>query len=192
MTGGSRLQRGTLEWTGEHWISMLRTDHGTDSAVVSHYSLRISPAGEGNVAVVRVGGEDGLHAVCTDNADLLDWALPRLFGGSAYWHAELPVAESTFSRWGDATREAGWRIDTVAGRRVVTGWTVAAPPEVLNTPWRDDQEVFSILYFTDQASVELDGVAIAGSPYPRDIWQDALGGERSSCVFALSESFFTV
>ena len=121
--GSSRLQRGTLEWTGEHWISMLRPGGGTargaggadtedsadtaDIAVVSHYSLRISPAGEGNVAVARVGGEGGdggLHAVCTDNAALLDWAIPRLFGGSAYWHATLPVYESTFTRWGDATR----------------------------------------------------------------------------------------
>jgi hypothetical protein len=192
-TASSPLQRGSLEWTGEHWISMLRPPGSVqDSAVVSHYSLRICPRGEGNVAVVRIGGEEGVHAVCTDNADMLDWAIPRCFERAAYWHAGLPVLESTFTRWGDATREAGWRIQTEDGHEIVTGWTVTDPPVVMNTPWRDDQEVFSILYFTDEATVELDGGAVAGNPYPRDIWKDTLGGDRSSCVFALSESFFNL
>lgn len=78
------------------------------------------------------------------------------------------------------------------GHVIVSGWTVTDPPIVLNTPWRNDQETFSILYFTDQATVELDGKPIEGSPYLRDIWRDTLGGDRSSCVFALSESFFSM
>ena len=187
----SRLQGGTLEWTGEHWMSMLRLQGSSqDSAIVSHFSMKISPRGEGNVAVVRIGGEEGFHAVCTDNAGILEFVIPRCFERVSYWQAGLPVIESAFTRWGDATREPGWRIETEDGHTIVTGWTVTDPPVVLNSPWRNNQEVFSILYFTQEATVELDSNPIEGRPYLRDIWQDTLGGERSSCVFALSESFF--
>ena len=33
---------------------------------------------------------------------------------------------------------------------------------------------------------------IEGEPYRRDIWQQSIGGERSSCVVALSETFIEV
>ncbi|MBI81924.1 MAG: hypothetical protein CMJ81_01885 [Planctomycetaceae bacterium] len=103
-----------------------------------------------------------------------------------------PVVHGTFTRWGDATHNPGWRMEMEDGHVIVSGWTVADPPIVLNTPWKNGQETFSILYFTDQATVELDGKPIEGSPYLRDIWQETLGGDRSSCVLALSESFFSM
>ncbi len=78
------------------------------------------------------------------------------------------------------------------GHVIVSGWTVTDPPIVLNTPRRNDQETFSILYFTDQATLEPNSKPIEGAPYLRDIWQDTLAGDRSSCVFALSESFFSM
>ncbi len=189
----STRQRGTLQWTGEHWVAMLRReDTGDDTAIVSHYSLRISPAGEGNVAVIRITGENGLHAVCTDQPQLLDFALPRFFSKVSYWRPDLPALRCQFTRTGDATRDPGWRIETESNRTIEVRWRISQPPEVINTPWRNNQDVFSILYFTDRATVQLDGEPFLGQPYLRDIWRDTLGGDRSSCVVALAESFFDV
>jgi len=187
----STLQPGKLEWTGEHWVVMLRPDGSdADSAIVSHFAIRVGPGGEGNVAIVRIGGDDGIHAVCTDNPDAAAFALPRFFHRLAYYDESMPTIRCSFTRTGDATRNPGWRIETNQGRIIETKWIVSDQPIVLNSPWRDGKHVFSILYFTEEATVTLDGVVISGKTYPRDIWRDSIGGDRSSCVFALSESFF--
>ena len=33
---------------------------------------------------------------------------------------------------------------------------------------------------------------VARDPYLRDIWRPSIGGDRRSCVFAISESLLTV
>ena len=48
-------------------------------------------------------------------------------------------------------------------------------------------EHFTLLFFTDAASVQRDGQSIEGQPYLHDIWKPSIGGERSSCVIALAE-----
>ena len=68
---------GALTWSGEHWICMLREPGSDDTAVVSHYHLRVSPAGPGNVAVIHVPGTDGAHVVATDNDDAATFARER-------------------------------------------------------------------------------------------------------------------
>ena len=192
--GQSRLQRGTLQWTGEHWVAMLRPAvSDRDSAIVSLFALRYSPAGEGHVAVVRIDqGVNRFESLCTDNENLLPFAVPRLFERAAYWKLDLPVTRCRFARTGDATRDPGWRIEPAAGDEVEVRWIVEEPPITVNTPWRNDQDVFSILSFTEEAQVHLGGRRVEGRPYLRDIWRDSIGGERSSCCFALAESFFDV
>ena len=34
-----------------------------------------------------------------------------------------------------------------------------------------------------------DGEAVEGQPFTTDIWHDSIGGDRSSCCFALAETF---
>ena len=46
------IVQGDLSWSGEHWICMLREPGSEETSVVSHYHLRVSPAGPGNVAVI--------------------------------------------------------------------------------------------------------------------------------------------
>ena len=47
---------------------------------------------------------------------------------------------------------------------------------------------FSILFFTQAATITADGHTVPGQPYPRDIWGKYLDpGTRSSCVFAFAE-----
>jgi len=40
--------------------------------------------------------------------------------------------------------------------------------------------------------MKLDGRAVEGKPYTRDIWKKSIGGDRSSCVFALAETFIRI
>ena len=49
-------------------------------------------------------------------------------------------------------------------------------------------QIFSLLYFTHETEISVDGMAVHGAPYTRDIWRASIGGDRSSCVFALAET----
>ena len=183
------VSTGKLVWSGEHWVRMLRRD-GADraSAIVSHYSLRYSPGGSGNVAVVRIDADEPLHCVCTDNRECTRFAVERFFRRVDYFDAALPVMDATFERRGDIRRDPGWSIRT-ADRNIVTRWTVTEPPIIAHGSFRAGQDTFTLLFFTDHASARLDDRETEGRPFPRDIWRDSIGGDRSSCVFALAETF---
>ena len=124
------IVRGTLSWSGEHWICMLREPGSGDTAVVSHYHLRHSPAGPGNVAVIHVPGADGAHVMATDNEPAAAFAKERFFAGrSDYFHGDLPVRPASFARIGEGRPGAGWsyRFD---GTEVAARWFVREPPVV--------------------------------------------------------------
>ena len=53
-----------------------------------------------------------------------------------------------------------------------------APPRIVST----------LLVFADEGRSDLDGRAVDGRPYPRDVWKPNLGRPMSSCVFALAET----
>lgn len=180
------VHAGKLIWLGEHWINALRPEGGPTS-IVSLFHTRYSSAGEGNAALVRIGGNDGLHAICADSDELAHYLTERFFRNVDYFEAGLPVLASRFSRVGDIRRDPGWIIEA-GGRRVVARWQVAMPPVVADGSFRAGTEHFTVLFFSDKASLELDSQAIAGRPYPRDIWQPSIGGQRSSCVLALAET----
>lgn len=66
------------------------------------------------------------------------------------------------------------------------------PPVIMSGYWPKDEvprDVFSLLYFTEGAFIAIDGRSIEGEPYQRDIWRQSIGGDRSSSVFALAETF---
>src|SRR5438046_6472604 len=89
------IHTGNLLWLGEHWINSLRpTGVEKPSAIVSHFHTRYSPAGEGNAALIRIGGPKGFHAVCTDNAELGRFVTERFFKRVDYFDAGLPTAEA--------------------------------------------------------------------------------------------------
>jgi hypothetical protein len=184
------IKKSTLHWSGEHWVLMLRVPGGNEpDAIVSHFSLRYSPGGEGNVAVVRLGGEEGFHAVCTDNPEAASFALGQFFENRvAYFRDDLPRVDAAFTRHGDTRRASGWVIETEQ-HRIVTRWDITEPPVIADGPFRSGSEMFTVLFFTHSASVELDGNPLPGQPFLRDIWRPSIGGDRSSCVFALAETF---
>ena len=255
------IVRGDLSWSGEHWICMLRQPGSEDTAVVSHYRLRVSPAGPGNVAIIHVPGADGAHVIATDNDDAAVFAKERFFAGRVdYFQGDLPVRQATFERIGEGQPGSGWSY-RFAGTEVSARWFVREPPVVAHGHLRPGNWCFTVLY-AEEAELHLNAAcrarhspatsgappsaataapastpwprpssirskkpcAVAGSPPPaprrrywcftvlylsrtpeeaelhlngrrvpgrgadftRDIWRTSIGGDRSSCVYALA------
>lgn len=183
------LNSGELLWSGEHWIVFLREEGASsDSAKVSLYHTRWSPAGEGNVALIRHATAKEWNAVVTDNRELAAWIAKHFFVSSDYYDPALPVVDGVFSRLGDIREEPMWLIGA-GDRGLMAGWKVKEPPVIASGEFSEGHEHFTILCFTDEAWIEVGGKPVPGRPYPRDIWKPSIGGERSSCVFALAETF---
>ena len=88
-------------------------------------------------------------------------------------------------------------------------WSIQTPDLDLQVVWRafetpvvsyrgDDPEVyaqrslFNVLLFAREAEVHANGVRIDGAPYTDGRWRPVIGGgDRSSCVVALAETFIT-
>ena len=182
------VHSGQLIWSGEHWINALRPEGAeSPSAWISLFHTRYSSAGEGNVAQVMISGETGFSIVCTDSRELTQWITSMFLSRSSYYDRDAPVVEARFQRTGDITRDPEWLIETDK-HRVVARWHVTEPPVIADGSFRSGSEHFTLLFFTDNATVELDGRSIDGKPFRRDIWKPTIGGERSSCVFALAET----
>lgn len=182
------INEGKLLWSGEHWINYIRKDgEDEDSARVSLYHTRYSLAGEGTVAYVTIGGDEGFEGICTDNAELVPYLSDIM---RPPFNVKMPVYEATFKRTGDIRREPSWVIE--AGQNtIISTWKDIEPP-VIAEGWApfftDDRDFFTMLFFTDVASITLNGRQIDGEPYPRDVWKKSIGGDRSSAIFALAES----
>jgi hypothetical protein len=191
MTAPNPILPGRLLWSGEHWICFLRAP-GTreDSVRVSLYRSVYSPAGEGHVAFVDVPGS--LQAVLTDNRAFLEFIRETMFRGNAPpFRSSLPIVEAVFQRGGDLKESPSWIMEAGRHRLSVT-WARLEPATLA---YRADPEIqrrrpaFTVLFFCQGARVLLDSRRIEGTPYPRSIWREALGGgDRSSCVFAIAET----
>ena len=191
MTAMYPILPGRLLWSGEHWICFLRTP-GTqeDSARVSLYRSVYSPAGEGHVAFVDVPGS--LQAILTDNRAFLEFIRTTMYRGKALpFGSGLPVVDATFRREGDLKESPSWVME--AGKHLLdVTWTQLEPPIVAfrgDPEFQRQRPAFTVLFFCQGARILLDGQRIEGTPYPRRIWREALGGDdRSSCVFAIAET----
>ena len=190
------INPGGLIWSGEHWINYLR-ERGTDSdsGMVSLYHTRYSSAGEGSVAFVDIPGADGFCGVCTDNRVLAEFIIETMIRGKGNpFDRELPMLDAEMTRGGDVRDEPCWIIQT-GKHRIVATWSQIQPP-VMAEGWaptfREDLDFFTLLFFCDAASIQLDTRSISGRPYLRDIWKKSVGGDRSSCVFALAETMIGV
>lgn len=182
----------SLLWSGEHWINYLRIP-GEDcsSGMVSLYRTYYSSAGEGTTAFVDIPGVFGLPAMCTDNRTVSDFILATMIRGkNTPFDLDLPTLDAQFVRGGDVRTSPYWTIHT-ASREIMAVWSDIRSPVVMYGPapsGAENIEVFSTLFFTEQASIYLDGNVLKGLPYTRDIWRSSIGGDRSSCVFALGET----
>ena len=185
---------GELTWSGEHWVNYLRLPGASsDSGMVSLFNIRWSPAGNGMAAWVWIPGDEGFRAICSGHREVTDFIVEIMAKTAANppYDDELPVMEASFSQGGDIRRAPSWTIQTGA-REIVATWTQIRPVVIANGTWPpcpSGNYCFSLLHFADGGSISLDGRLVGGAPYTRDIWQRTIGGQRSSCVFALAESF---
>ena len=181
------INRGKLVWAGEHWINAIRTE-GADrpSGWFSLYLTRYSEVGEG-IALQLVIPSADISLVCTDNPRVGRWIADRFFTRSSIKTPEAPILPARFAREG-ATHDAPAWIAEIDHYRVVARWQCTEPPVMAYGPFRAGVEFFTLLFFTRQSTIELDGKPIQGSTYLRDLWKPTIGAERSSSVYALSES----
>lgn len=192
----ARIADKKLIWSGEHWIAFLRrAGEETDSGSVSLYHTRYSAAGGGSVAFVDIPGRDGFPAICAERRDLADFIFDTMVRGRGMkFDQELPVIEAEIERGGDVREAPWWRIATEHGTVLAT-WSKVQAPLIAEGPGPavDGRAVtYSLLFFTDGASVTIDGEEAGGEPYIRDIWRRNIGRPGSSCVFALAETITTV
>ena len=186
---------GTARWSGEHWINYIRRPGElADSGSVSLFHTRYSEAGEGNVAFVDIPGA-GLTATCTDNRELAAWLFDlQIRGRGNQFDRDLPMLDTQFWRGGDVRTDPSWRLEA-GDHELVSQWSVTDPAVIHWGPTPSgvpNMRIFALLFFTYETSLTHNGTAIEGAAYTRDIWKPTIGGNRSSCVFALGETTFRV
>ena len=188
---------GGLLWSGEHWIAYLRRPgEGSNSASVGIYHTRYSPAGEGNVALIDVPGEDGFRAAVTDNRAVYEFTMERIRAAAPddpFNDLDLPVLDGSMTRGGDVRTDPFWVIQA-GERRVSARWTTLVEPFVMTGRPPNDRGVavaFSVLIFADDGTITLDGRPAPGHPYVREGWRRITGpdGPASSFCFALAETY---
>ena len=183
-----RVHSGKLVWSGEHWTLGIRHLAAEDvSAWISLFHTRYSPVGEGNAAQVFIPGATAINVICTDHPEVGQFTREQFFSAGSYFDPKAQLVSARFQRQGDIRTNPAWVIETNEFR-VVARWQITEPPVIAEGTFRPGTEHFTLLFFTDTASVECDGQLIQGQPYTRDIWKATVGGERSSCAFALAES----
>ena len=186
---------GTLIWSGEHWVIKLRDNHGTDTGRLSLYSTRCSSAGEGTVAFVDIPGEFGQY-VFTDNKQLYPFIYKNMVNGNRAtpFKGGLPLFNADISRDGDIRGDPGWVIKS-GDITVSCRWRKLLNPVIAEgyaPTFTKEIDIFSILFFADKASMTFNGKELLGQPYMTDIWRTKIGGNRSSCVFAIGETLTRV
>ena len=117
----------------------------------------------------------------------MDYRTERIFSRSAFHDPDAMIVAAQFHREGGIRKNPTWVIET-DDHVIAARWQVGQPPVIIDGLFAAGSEHFTPLFFTDQASVELDGRPIAGRPFARDLWKPTIGGQRSSCAFALAET----
>ena len=139
------------------------------------------------MAYIDIPGSEGLAAVCTDNPDLADFITATMIRGSNNpFDRDLPQWRATFSRAGRIDRNPSWTIQSERHTLTATWEQLESP--LVGPPIVNPHIVFTVLIFAAAGQMQLDGMAVLGSPYPRDAWSKSLGQARSSCCFALAET----
>ena len=178
------VNTGTLEWSGEHWINAISIDGENPSGWFSLFHTRYSEHGEGNTVHVFVP-ERGIDLVAADNGQLGDWMQHNFFQRTAMKAPLTPLVDAKFERRGTIHTDPSWVVQ-LPDSQVVARWFVQEAPVIAHGLFGEDAEFFTMLFFTAESAIELDGEKVGGTPYQRDIWKASIGGDRSSSVFACS------
>ena len=182
---------GTIRWSGEHWINYIcRSGEDTDSGSLSLYHTYYGDAGAGTVAFVDIP-DAGFTAMLANNRELADWTFDQMIRGRGkQFDRELPVLDASFKRGGDIRTNPSWTIEADS-HTIESTWNITEPATIHWGPTPagiPNVQIFSLLFFTHDVDLAHNGNPVEGTPYTRDIWRPTIGGDRSSCVFALAET----
>ncbi len=194
----SRVFGGALRWVGEHWVCGLQGEEEGETARVSLYHTHASSAGEGVVAYVSIRGEavPPVLGVFTDNRALAAWVHDAWGGGrGGPFGQDPPVFDAHLARGDRAGDERSWTIRS-PDLDLQVRWRAFETPVV---SYRGDdpavyaqRSLFNVLLFAREADIHANGVRVPGAPYADGRWRPVIGGgDRSSCVVALAETFIT-
>ncbi|MDJ0754186.1 MAG: hypothetical protein QNJ45_11745 [Ardenticatenaceae bacterium] len=189
------INPGKLHWSGEHWINYVREPGAeTDSAMISLFHTRYSPAGEGTAAFVEIAMNPAYLGLYTDNPEMAAFVRNMIRGRGNPFDRELPLVPAEIYRTGDIRHDPAWVIHNDQTHMMVQ-WRDLQPPIVVEgdaPTFGPDRDFFTVLIFTGRSTITVDGQTIGGQPYQREIWQASIGGYRSSCVIALAETMILV
>src|SRR5581483_6041653 len=151
------VHTGRLLWCGEHWILGLRADaEEKPSAWISLFHTRFSSVGEGNAAQVMISGSDGVSVIAADRPEIGAYIKETFLTRGGYFDPEAQCVEARFERIGDVRRDPCWIIEA-RGMTVTARWQVDEPPVIADGTFRPGTEHFTVLFFCNEASVELNG-----------------------------------
>ena len=186
---------GSLLWSGEHWILKLQNQLGVNTGRVSLYNTKYSSSGEGIVAFVDIPDEFG-QRVFTDNPEVYSFIYENMVNGNAAtpFQGGLQVFEANICRTGDIRSDPSWLIES-GDINISASWADILNPVISEgyaPTFTKELDILSVLFFTEKASISLNDRKLPGAPYPTDLWKTKVGGERSSCVFAIGETFIKI
>jgi hypothetical protein len=162
--------------------------------MVSLYHTRYSPAGEGTAVFVDIADHPECLGLYTDNREVAAFIQAMIRGRGNPFDREMALIDAHISRSGDIRVNPSWVIANGRCHITIT-WTEIQPPVIVEgsaPTFGSDRDLFSLLFFTNSAAITCNGRPIMGQPYQRDIWQASIGGQRSSCVFALAETMIMI
>ena len=185
---------GRLALVADHMVLALRTspaDH-EPTFVLSWYGVEYAAnAPGGNLGFIRAAGVDGGEIILTDSPGL-DRALRRRLQPRSWPFRDTPevARAATFARSGIRDGAVDARIEG-PGLVVEVSWRALGEPIVANgrvgadPPWDSS----TVLIEAGGWSASVNGLAVAGEPFPNDVWIGWFGRPLSSALVAFAEVF---
>ena len=177
--------------TGENpFIRLSETDGGEITTSASFWRIIFSPAGPGHVLYLKSELTDNEWRIYSDNIAMARWLQATVQGmlNPELADLSLPVIDADFSRSGDY-RDFWTESLTSFDEEISLTWYSPGDPLLIHTDPKADPArpygVCTVLVPVSGARLVVNGVAAAGTPWPRE----REGRPFSTSALAFSESW---
>ena len=185
----STLDPNRIILTGENpFIRLSASDDSENSTDASFWRILMCPAGPGHVLYIKSELTEGAWRIYSDNIAMARWLQTTVQGmlNAETADTDIPVRDAQFSKSGDPAYF--WTEHVVSNDEEFTlTWHDIGEPLLIHTQPNEDRSygVCTILVPALGAQLMRNGVAAAGSPWPRE----REGRPFSTCALAFSESW---